>query len=341
MRKFFAAIQIAVSAIFLVDSVHAAQIEKVSSGGVDAIVIVGELQFEDRLKFIQLALGLESAVVFLSSPGGNLKAGIEIGKAIRMKGFHTAVPDSSECASACALVWLGGARRVLVGSGKVGFHAAYKMEAGAAIESGMANAMVGAYLNTLGLSETAIIAMTSARPDQMTWVTAANANSLGIGVETLPGSTKKTAPKKNARAASVPKFKDYAVGSRFEGDVVPVIVTSEVYRYRTRILRAAQQRPNFGGKYILTLWGCGASCLTGAVIDATTGRVTFLPFTICCATPGDAEFKAVEFRENSTLIVFAGLLNEAEPMGAHFFHFDGTQFKLLSTIEDDGTFLPN
>jgi hypothetical protein len=39
---------------------------------------------------------------------------------------------------------------------KIGFHAAYRLENGAAIETGVGNALLGAYLSNLGLLEQAI-----------------------------------------------------------------------------------------------------------------------------------------------------------------------------------------
>ena len=35
--------------------------------------------------------------------------------------------------------------------------------------------------------------------------------------------------------------------------------------------------PNFGGHYVLVQWGCGSSCMEGALIDANTGQVFRLP----------------------------------------------------------------
>ena len=53
-----------------------------------------------------------SGIVF-NSDGGNLLAGIEIGKTIRLKSFATAVLDGLRCASACAFAWLGGSPRFM------------------------------------------------------------------------------------------------------------------------------------------------------------------------------------------------------------------------------------
>jgi hypothetical protein len=49
--------------------------------------IEGELTFGDQDRFAEIALKIRRGVVVLTSTGGNLVAGIEIGKAIRLKGF--------------------------------------------------------------------------------------------------------------------------------------------------------------------------------------------------------------------------------------------------------------
>jgi hypothetical protein len=74
--------------------------------------------------------------------------------------------------------------------------------------------------------------------------------------------------------------------------------------FRTRLREAAREKPNFAGHFIVTTWGCGTECVEGAIIDARTGRVFMLPFTLCCWDPVvgvDDGFKPVEFRVNSSL----------------------------------------
>lgn len=69
------------------------------------------------------ALGCAKPWLLLESPGGSLDEGIALGKAVRLKGLRTLTRDT--CASACALVFLGGTERWLVGSGaRIGFHQA-------------------------------------------------------------------------------------------------------------------------------------------------------------------------------------------------------------------------
>ncbi len=61
--------------------------------------------------------------MLLESPGGSLFDGISLGREVRYQGLRTVA--RYECASACAIIFLGGAERMLVGSrARIGFHQA-------------------------------------------------------------------------------------------------------------------------------------------------------------------------------------------------------------------------
>lgn len=156
----------------------AADISVIGSGQGAVITVYGRLEIDDEKRFANVALQNISATVHLSSPGGNLLAGIEIGKTIRIKGFSTAVPDGSECASACALAWLGGRQRIVGSGSKIGFHAAYRGKNGEVTSSG--NALVGAYVSQLGLTDSAVMFVTAAQPEDMNWLTSNDASRYGI-----------------------------------------------------------------------------------------------------------------------------------------------------------------
>ena len=66
---------------------------------------------------------------------------------------------------------------------RVGFHAAYSSETGQ--ETGVGNALIGAYLNKIGLPYSAVIYITQAAPNSMTWLSIADAEKQGIDVEPL------------------------------------------------------------------------------------------------------------------------------------------------------------
>jgi hypothetical protein len=153
------------------------------------ISITGEMLPGDDKKFTALALDVDNAVVVFSSPGGDLLAGLGIGKTIRLKEFFTAVEDDAECASACGLAWLGGIKRFAHPNARIGFHAAYIESNGKATETGSGNALVGAYLNQLALPQSAVIFLTSAPPHDMQWLPLNEASAYGIDLEVLGPAT--------------------------------------------------------------------------------------------------------------------------------------------------------
>ena len=160
------------------------------------ITVIGELQPGDESRFADAALGVPAGGVVLEGPGGDLQAGIEIGKAIRLKGFATLVADDSMCASACALAWLGGRDRFMAANAMVGFHAAALAADPSHSADSVGNALVGAYLNELGLPPSAIIYITQPQPNDIQWLTIDDAERYGIAVRLL------TAPPEDAPAAN-------------------------------------------------------------------------------------------------------------------------------------------
>lgn len=172
------------AASFLVaGTASAAEIRWIEDERGDVITIEGELVSGDEVAFAKAIKSLQNATVILNSPGGDLAPGLEIGMAIREAGFDTLVPDGAECASACALAWMGGESRAMGDRGSVGFHAAYVEVGNRAEETGAGNAVIGAYLHELGLSFDTIFFLTSSPPEDMYWLTFDDAEELGIEVE--------------------------------------------------------------------------------------------------------------------------------------------------------------
>jgi hypothetical protein len=157
----------------------------VGVSGIDLIFLQGVILEGDQATFRKMAAASDKAIVVLDSEGGAVTAALEIGRAIRLRGFATAVAPQRLCASACALTWLAGTPRLIGNSSKLGFHAAYRVIDGKAAESGVGNALVGAYLNQLGLPDPTIIYVTSAPPEGIEWLSLDKAKSVGISYETL------------------------------------------------------------------------------------------------------------------------------------------------------------
>jgi hypothetical protein len=132
----------------------------------------------------------------------------------------------------------------------------------------------------------------------------------------------------------VPRFSDYSVSETHSGQNAPIVLKRGDMMFRSRLREAAKEKPNFAGHYMLAVWGCGAQCLMGAVINAKTGRVFWIPHTTCCwGTEVDERFVPIEFRLNSRLVVFSGLRDEKEgDDGAHFYKFENGRFVHLRSV---------
>ena len=67
------------------------------------------------------SLGCQMPWLMLESPGGALSDGIALGREVHFRQLRTIT--RADCASACALIFLGGTERVLVGeSARIGLH---------------------------------------------------------------------------------------------------------------------------------------------------------------------------------------------------------------------------
>lgn len=169
------------SAALSASSAFALEFSRDATGGIAVIGVTGTFEPGDGERFVRFATD-DKAIVALASPGGELTSAIMIGEHIRMKGYSTVVPPNAICASACALTWLAGLVRSGTVTSKIGFHAAYTGK-GDVTSSG--NALVGAYLNKIGVSYKAIRYITSPDPSDMTWLTFEKARDLGIDILAL------------------------------------------------------------------------------------------------------------------------------------------------------------
>lgn len=92
--------------------------------GSNTLAMLGVLQSQDVNEFErQLLKGIDQ--VILSSDGGNLDAAWEIGRLIEQNGLTTTLADDTECASACAILFLHGKQRSMHEGAKLGVHLPY------------------------------------------------------------------------------------------------------------------------------------------------------------------------------------------------------------------------
>lgn len=172
-------------------------VQKLPNRDFHLVVISGDIERSDAARFTDKINGISNAVVILDSPGGSVIDGILIGKSIRNNKFATAVPENTLCASSCALIWLAGTQRFAEESSVVGFHAAYVYRNGKQVEIGVGNALIGSYLNKLGLSDRAVIFVTSAPPEGIERLDRRKANTVGIAYRSVKDpsfTTENTSP---------------------------------------------------------------------------------------------------------------------------------------------------
>jgi hypothetical protein len=173
-----------------------------------SITVNGEIKPGDGDRFSLIAKDIKKATVILNSEGGDLVSGIQIGTIIREKGYATLVNPKNTCASSCGLIWFSGMPRYLSNEVNIGFHSAYTIENGKTLETGVGNAIVGAYLTRLGATYETIIYFTEASPDEINWLTPIAARKLNISFSD-PNSGKKVTQNE--------KYQIATEGSAFKG----------------------------------------------------------------------------------------------------------------------------
>jgi hypothetical protein len=151
------------------------------------------------------------------------------------------------------------------------------------------------------------------------------------------------APQAHGKAKErAPRFADYPVAKlshiRVAKPKVPKNWDEDV-RLRLLDTVGTSSRANFAGRYFMAVWGCGSACVTGAIVEARTGRVYALP-TVSSWFEVHDKFEGIDFRHNSHLVVLSGQRSEKKgDMGQHFYVWENGKLRFLRTIKTDGNFL--
>jgi hypothetical protein len=90
--------------------------------------------------------------------------------------------------------------------------------------------------------------------------------------------------------------------------------------------------------------GCGTICVSPTIVDLRAGKYVPVGFTLTWGINAPVDFKPIDVRPNSRLIVFAGARNEKPPYGYHYYVLENGQLRFLRTVatdEDFSTLLPN
>lgn len=171
------------------------------------ITIVGEIKSGDDEKFRKIAAEYSDAIVLLDSEGGMIGPAMDIGRTIKLRGYGTAIYKTGSCASACALIWVAGSKRIVFEGGQVGFHASYLDTDGTKLETGVGNALVGHYLSQLGFGEKTVVFATLAPPEKILWLNDKTASMSGIEFTTIPDDKKHSTPRVAERQPAPPTLK--------------------------------------------------------------------------------------------------------------------------------------
>ncbi|WP_157696075.1 hypothetical protein [Caballeronia temeraria] len=135
------------------------------------------------------------------------------------------------------------------------------------------------------------------------------------------------APVFSAIRGAEPRFAEYPSAVEMaRKPVKPRLTTNETRRYATQLSDAARHGVNFAGHFILAEWGCGAGCVMAAAIDARTGKVVMLPFTVSDWPLDIAE--PLAYRKDSRLLIVRGSRDE-RGRGTYYYRFDGAAFQLI------------
>ncbi|MDA7428405.1 hypothetical protein PGB28_08035 [Primorskyibacter aestuariivivens] len=162
------------------------------------LVGVGEISRdtpEELAAFIDVQ-GVEGNQILLDSNGGNLGAGIRMGRIIRENDmtaivgaveprkpggrFPLDLPTAGTCASACAYAFLGGTTRRLAKGSKLGFHQFYMGVQGASSSAQQVSGQLVSYLVEMGVDPRIFAKASSQGAESMYWVPEDEAESFDL-----------------------------------------------------------------------------------------------------------------------------------------------------------------
>lgn len=101
---------------------HALEIDRLATRQGVVLSLTGDFVDGDASRVLAALSGEPVMEVQLHSPGGSMKAGIDVGMTLRASQVATRVAGGRECASACFFAFLGGIMRTVDRSARLGVH---------------------------------------------------------------------------------------------------------------------------------------------------------------------------------------------------------------------------
>lgn len=163
-------------------------------GGQHEVFAAGEIDEGATARFLEFLStnSIDDAIVLFDSPGGSLSEGIQLGEAIRERGFDTGVGSygadggrkfEGTCASACTYAFVGGDYRFFNGGReRLGIHQFYKDGENQADlgDAQVLSAILMDHLRRMDIDSRAFVLASSARGDSMRWLSIDEARLLNI-----------------------------------------------------------------------------------------------------------------------------------------------------------------
>ena len=168
------------------------EIFRVTEGDPFRIYATGDIVDSDAAQLAALAkkIRVDHAIVVFDSPGGSVLGSLALGEKIRELGFATGVGQFKDgrlilngvCASACAYAFAGGAGRYITSpKSRLGLHQFHSKTSAISNERSQAmSGMLVAYLQKMGIDALAFSVSAIAGPDDMVWLTPADARKLNF-----------------------------------------------------------------------------------------------------------------------------------------------------------------
>jgi hypothetical protein len=155
--------------------------------------------------------------------------------------------------------------------------------------------------------------------------------AVGITLIATGATAQSSAPTANER---LPRFEDYPAAETYKGIPAPPKLRRPGDRlFRTRLREAAAKGPNFAGHFTVAEWGCGAGCVSIAIMDAKDGRSFDAPFkALAWGVPMMKEsVEPLTYKLDSRLLIARGCPEE-EHCASYFYEWAGTKFKLIRKV---------
>jgi len=164
----------------------AGQIE-IRDSRVPVVSVGGRIDRGDEILFHRIVTNVSNALVVLTGPVATWRPRLRLHARFGPRGWQTLVPAGASSASACALIWLAGTRRMLGANARIGFHAiVVKNDDGTAVETHEADATLVNYLTGLGYVFDVTATIVNTPSTLMRWLDGLELNANGIATRSYP-----------------------------------------------------------------------------------------------------------------------------------------------------------